>query len=73
LLRVRCRDTQQRRIFVDQEDTGLTCGRAELRLRAGVHKVGLYSVERDKQTTYRVRLKSRKISWLVVKGNRRLR
>jgi hypothetical protein len=60
-LLVRCHRADRRRIFLGGEDTGFTCPRVDFSLSPGRYEVGVYSVERDKLRTQRVRIKKRKL------------
>jgi serine/threonine protein kinase len=61
LLLVRCHKADRRRIFLGGEDTGYACPRVDFALSPGRYEVGVYSVERDKLRTQRVRIKKRKL------------
>jgi hypothetical protein len=48
-LKVRCRSQGELRIFIDGEDTGLSCpNAARIPVAPGTHKLGLYSPRTDK-------------------------
>jgi hypothetical protein len=73
-LHVRCHgdDLHLRRVIVDDEDTGSTCDRLDLRLAVGVHRVKLVSLESDKTPQYNLRIKKKKHAYLSV-GKKKLK
>ena len=56
ILNVICHPNDRRQIFINNESTGFSCPKVGFFLRPGRHKVGVYTVKRDRFSTYTVRV-----------------